>query len=771
MTFGQRHRARRDAKTARTVKTASAVIAGLALAIGSLTPSVAAEPGAVVLDSAWEIEQPTAGKLAVNSDGSVTVTTESGAINEAGGMKNVLYYKLPNHTDYVFTVKVDGSFTADYQGAHLMIASGKNRENAVGVVRRHHSYLGGKYGTNLLMGLMQNGGSPSEFYEGAASIGDSYYLRLQKQNGRISGSYAATYSANAGDWNPIVDSTGSKTYEYVDKGAALIDPQNVYLALAAANGGGSKATGVTFSDVRVDGQSIRLGVNTSALNTVSISGENTMAVGEAHAQTLSVSGTDFAGTAVTAFDSVTYSSSDESIAAVTGTGVVTGLRNGTVTIAAEVTKGEVTRTATFQIQVGEIVVEDSWHVASPNGDTALTVEMITGGTLQYSATKGGVTNVDTSPLGLVTNLGDFSKGLTLAQASAITETDESYDVLSGKRDTYTNHYREQTLTFVKNANPGVEFDVVIRAYDDATAYRYAVRSSAGNTALKISDEVSGLRVPAQSDIYWMDYASGSWNYEGQYEKTTTEGLRVGATPSMPFIYGQGGTWTLVSEADLNGTYTGSMLTVREPGLLDVSFSKTQGTKAVETTTPFASPWWAAIVGSPNDIVENTVIENLSTPADNATYDFASWVKPGLSSWSWVTNWGSGVSDQSLASTHLKWIEFGGEIGWDYYILDEGWALGDRGKVQGVRDWWPEVKASAQQHNVKLWAWVHVTDIDTQEERDRHFSEWAAQGIVGIKPDFFDGEDQKVMKLYDDLYKDAAKYHLMVLAHGANKPTG
>lgn len=70
----------------------------------------------------------------------------------------------------------------------------------------------------------------------------------------------------------------------------------------------------------------------------------------------------------------------------------------------------------------------------------------------------------------------------------------------------------------------------------------------------------------------------------------------------------------------------------------------------------------------------------------------------------------------------------------------------------------------------MWAWVHVSDIDTQAERDKHFKEWSEQGIVGIKPDFFDGEGQSNMQLYDDLYKDAAKYHLMVLAHGANKPT-
>lgn len=746
-----------------------ALVLSVQMLMGNVVPTHAAE-ASMVLNSAWEVENPTAGKLVVNQDGSITITTEGGAIGDTGGLKNVLYYKLPNLTDYDFTVKVSGNFAANYQGAHLMIASGKNLANAVGVVRRYHGYLGGTYGTNMLMGVMQKGGTPSEFYEGAATIGNQFYLRLQKQNGRITGFYAPEYSNNKADWNQIIDTTGGHNYEYVDKGNALIDPENIYLAIAAANGGGNTPTNITFSDLRIGGESVPFGINSSALKSIVLSGEAKMGAGAAHTQMLNVTGADYDGNEITALDSVVYTSSDEDVATVSEDGVVTGVHNGNVVITAKATVGQVTKTANLAIQVGEIETEESWELSSPNGNTKMKVEMITGGVLQYTAEKNGVQNIGTSPLGLVTSLGDFTSGLVLKKASEVKETNESYKVLSGKRDVYTNHYKEQTLTFTKKNDNSVEFDLIIRAYDDGTAYRYAVRTD-GDKEIKISDEVSGLQLPKEADVYWMNYSSATWNYEGQYTKTNTEGLATGSTPSIPFLYGKDGVWTLFSEADLNGTYTGSMFTVKENGMLDVSFSKTQGTKAVVTTTPFKSPWRAAITGTPKDIVENTMIENLSTPADYETYDYESWVDPGLSSWSWVANWGSGISDQSKAETHLNWIEFGAEIGWDYYILDEGWSLGGRGNVTGMRDWWPEVKAFAQEKGVRLWAWVHVSDIDTQAERDKHFKEWSEQGIVGIKPDFFDGEGQSNMQLYDDLYKDAAKYHLMVLAHGANKPTG
>ncbi|WP_044297918.1 glycoside hydrolase family 97 N-terminal domain-containing protein, partial [Robinsoniella peoriensis] len=595
-----------DNATQKEVENAKAAIEA---AVDGLVAAGPEEPG-MVLDAAWEVENPTDGNLVVNEDGSVTITTEGGTVDTAGGMKNILYYKLPNQTDYDFTVKVKGNFTANYQGAHLMIASGKNRANAVAVVRRYHGYLSGKYGTSMLMGVMQNGGSPNEYYEGAADIGNEFYLKLQKQNGRITGFYAAEYSDNKEDWNQIIDGDTA----YVDKGNGLIDPENIYVAIAAANGGGNTPTEITFSDLRVGGEPVPFSTNSGALKSTVLHGEAKMDV--AATQTLSLTGTDYDGNTITKFDSVVYTSSDEEVATVSKDGVVTGVHNGNVVITAAATVGGVTKTADLAIQVGEIVAEKTWKLSSPDGNTKMTVEMMTGGVLRYRAEQNKVENIGTSPLGLVTSLGDFSKGLVFKKASEVKEINESYKVLSGKSDEYTDHCNEQTLTFTVKNNDSVEFDLVIRAYDDGTAYRYAVRTD-GEKEIRISDEVSGLQLPKEADVYWMNYTSATWNYESQYQVTTTEGLAVDATPSMPFLYGKDGVWTLFSEADLNGSYCGSMFTVKENGMLDVSFAKQQ-TKDVVTTTPFKSPWRAAITGTPADIVENTMIENLSTPADYET---------------------------------------------------------------------------------------------------------------------------------------------------------
>jgi alpha-glucosidase len=44
-------------------------------------------------------------------------------------------------------------------------------------------------------------------------------------------------------------------------------------------------------------------------------------------------------------------------------------------------------------------------------------------------------------------------------------------------------------------------------------------------------------------------------------------------------------------------------------------------------------------------------------------------------------------------------------------------------------------------------------------------------VVGAKIDFFDHEHKEVVDLYQDLLRDAARHHILVNFHGANKPTG
>ena len=406
----------------------------------------------------------------------------------------------------------------------------------------------------------------------------------------------------------------------------------------------------------------------------------------------------------------------------------------------------------------------AWTLTSPDGGTALRVQRADNGSLSYTVTQDGATIVENSQLGMVTSIGDFTNGLNF-QSEENRTINETYTMLSGKSNVNTNHCNEKTLTFVKN---GVRFGVIVRAYNDGVAFRYTITANGQNMTVNPGGEKTTIKLPGNAQIWYMPRNDVNFMYEDRYLTSTVNALANGTQASVPTIYKTGNKFALIAEADHHGTYVGSLLKHEGNGVMRTIFDLAQ-TSAVSTATPFTSPWRTVIIGSANDIMQNTMVENLS-PAPNASYDFASWVKPGMSSWSWVSYYG-GQEDPEI---HKEFIDLAADMGWEYYILDEGWqpqsnTAGSR--YEGMRSWFTEIRDYANSKGVKLFVWVDKLDVDTAAEREARFREWSAAGIVGIKVDFFYNESQATLKLHDDIYADAAKYKLMVNVHGSNPPSG
>ncbi len=410
-------------------------------------------------------------------------------------------------------------------------------------------------------------------------------------------------------------------------------------------------------------------------------------------------------------------------------------------------------------------VGDDFTVTSPDGNTAMSILLTDEGALTYSVTQDGVTVVEASDLGIHTSVGDFTTGLTYVSQEK-REINETYDVISGKMSEYVNHCNEKTLHFTKD---GVEFDLIARAYDDGIAFRYVITTAeAQKMTVQPNAEITSFNLPDDSEIWYMPRTGNDFMYENDYLSGKIGQVAVGTRPSMPMLYETNGKYGLIMEADRHGTYVGSLLQLEEGGVMRTIFDIVQKT-AVNTDTPFTSPWRTVVVGSAADILMNTMVENLS-PAPDEQYDFESWVEPGLSSWSWVSYYG-GQTDPDI---HKKFIDLAADMGWKYYILDEEWQPKSNtsgSRYEGMRDWFPEVRDYADEKGVKLIAWVHMSDVDTDREREARFKEWSEAGIVGIKVDFFYNESQKVLRLHDDIYEDAAKYRLLVNVHGSNPSSG
>ena len=505
-----------------------------------------------------------------------------------------------------------------------------------------------------------------------------------------------------------------------------------------------------------------------SLKSVSVRAEkNMLDVGEN--VPLTVAGTLVDGTAV-AFEEgdLVFSSSDSAVASVSDAGVVTALANGIAEITCEATLGEVTKTASVEIVVGQEVEGRVWSLQSPDQSVQTILRLSESGALSYTVLREDKTVLDWAALGMETNLANFSEGLEYAGVSDVVKIDETYTVPSHKKAEYVNRAEERTVSFTKD---GARFDVIVRAYDDGIAVRYGISGDAD--ALSITGENTAFQVPAGSTAWAMPYTGSGFSYEASFSEVAIE--KLNGNQSIPLLVKTpDDVYALLTEADLSGAYSGSMVKTDGTGLLQITPSVEQGSRPIETGAPFLSPWRTAIIGTLSDIVENTMVENLSPDPDPEVQDDYSWVKPGVSSWTWLVG---GFNMQSDTTAIKEYIDFAAEMGWEYFIMDRGWQPEapnpdhQRYAYEGYFDWYDEIQAYADEKGVGLIAWVICDDLNTPEKRAARLPDWAAKGIKGIKVDFFDSEAQSRMQLYDDIYKDCAKYGLVVNAHGANKPTG
>jgi alpha-glucosidase len=191
---------------------------------------------------------------------------------------------------------------------------------------------------------------------------------------------------------------------------------------------------------------------------------------------------------------------------------------------------------------------------------------------------------------------------------------------------------------------------------------------------------------------------------------------------------------------------------------------------VKADTPHRSPWRVLMIGRhPGRLIESEIIRNLSTPTEITD---SSWVKPGMMAWD---HWWSGDTVMDTA-TIREYIQLAADMGWPYQLIDWGWygeanrPEADITKVIDELDM-PEVRRIAQQKNVRLWLWLHWTDVDRNDAYKTAFPLYKEWGIAGVKIDFMDRDDQEMVQWYEKITRAAAENQLLVNFHGAFKTSG
>ena len=355
--------------------------------------------------------------------------------------------------------------------------------------------------------------------------------------------------------------------------------------------------------------------------------------------------------------------------------------------------------------------------------------------------------------------------------SFVRNVKEDYRMLTGKRLVCSNEGNE----YIAALGEGVK--MVLRLYNDGIAFRYEYPEA------WTGSDPTVYRIP-EGTRRWMQQWTDS--YEGYFPLSTT--YKVEPVPSFSGIskseegynnrWGypallepQDGLFVLLSEANIEHGQSASCLYNDKELYKVVPADLTKGTVPVVRNTP----WRVAIIGSLGDVVESTLITDVSNPCQIAD---TSWIQPGVVSWVyWAYNHGS--NDYSIIK---KYVDMAATLHLPYVLIDAEWDQMDQlanNEGKTIED----AIAYAKEKGVKPMIWYNSSvgwvdgaptpkyRLNKPEDREKEFAWCEKLGVAGVKIDFFSGDNQMNMDYCLDLLESAARHHLLVNFHGATIPRG
>lgn len=373
-------------------------------------------------------------------------------------------------------------------------------------------------------------------------------------------------------------------------------------------------------------------------------------------------------------------------------------------------------------------------MSSPNGKITVTID---GHSLKVCYKKQQVLDIAEAAI-------DPTSAVTLTQ-----RIKADYVMLAGKRLHCTNEANEY-----RNGS------LLLRVYNDGIAFRSASSSS------------TVYRIP-EGMTRWMQQWTEA--YEGFFPMSTT--YKVKPEPSFSGVFKSAEGWNnrwgypalleprpnvfvLLSEANIEHGQSASCL-YNDGELFRV---------VADPCTSDHTPWRVAIIGSLADVVESTLITDVSDPTK---YDDVSWIHPGVVSWIyWAYNHGS--NDYNIIK---KYVDMAVTLHLPYVLIDAEWdEMRDGKTIEDAIDY-------AKKNNVKPLIWYNSSvgwidgapgpkfRLNKPEDREKEFAWCEKLGVAGVKIDFFSGDNQKNMDYCIDLLESAARHHLLVNFHGATIPRG
>ncbi|MGO4771702.1 glycoside hydrolase family 97 catalytic domain-containing protein [Flavobacterium sp. W22_SRS_FK3] len=420
-------------------------------------------------------------------------------------------------------------------------------------------------------------------------------------------------------------------------------------------------------------------------------------------------------------------------------------------------------------------------VKSPDGKLKVSVSVSTGIPL-YSISYNEKTFLENSPLGLKTNVGDFTSGLVFEAKVNQNKIDDTYYLPNIKQSKVHYVANEAVFSFTKEGKNAI--DVIFRISNNNVAFRYKVYPQKEARACVVQEEASGFILPQGTTNFlcpqskpMTGYARTAPSYETSYTLDAPMGKNgIGEGYTFPCLFKVNNDgWVLISETGVDSGYCGSRLIGHDKGLYTVGFPMAGENNGNGTTAPGIpligeTPWRTITIGETlAPIVETTIPFDLVKPKYQASKEY----QYTKGSWSWIMK----MDSNTTFPVQKQYIDFSAAMGYETILVDALW------DTQIGKDKISELARYGAEKRVGLYLWYNSNGywndapqgprglMNNSTIRRQEMAWMKSIGVKGIKVDFFGGDKQVTMKLYEDILTDANDFGIMVIFHGCTLPRG